>query len=78
MLQEGMIVGVFAGGVASFVVPDGRPLTTGIRKSQLAKGLLESAGFRGDASAEPDHHKRPRSSSGTSCVSHFSGALALA
>jgi MOSC domain-containing protein YiiM len=56
MLQEGMIVGVFAGGVASFMAPDGRPLTTGIRKSPLAKGLLESAGFRGDASAEPDHH----------------------
>ena len=56
MLQEGMIVDVFAGGVASFMAPDSRPLTTGIRKSPLGKRFLEGAGFRGDASAEPDHH----------------------
>jgi MOSC domain-containing protein YiiM len=55
-----MIVGVFSGRVATFVAPDGRPLTTGIRKSSIANGLLEAEGLRGDASAEPDHHSADR------------------
>jgi MOSC domain-containing protein YiiM len=56
MSQIGSIVGVFAGGVATFVAQDGRPLTTGIRKSPTADGFLEAHGLRGDASAETDHH----------------------
>jgi MOSC domain-containing protein YiiM len=56
MARQGMIVGVFSAGVAKFMAPDGRPLTTGIRKSPIANGLLEADGFRGDASAEPGHH----------------------
>jgi MOSC domain-containing protein YiiM len=51
-----MIVGLFAGGVAKLAAPDGRPLTTAIRKSPITNGHLEAEGFRGDASAEPDHH----------------------
>jgi MOSC domain-containing protein YiiM len=51
-----MIVGMFSGGAATFVAPDGRPLTTGIRKSSIANGFLDCCGFRGDASATPDHH----------------------
>jgi MOSC domain-containing protein YiiM len=56
MSRRGMIVGLFSGGVAEFVAPDGRPLRTAIRKLPIASGLLEAEGFRGDASAEPDHH----------------------
>lgn len=56
MSRHGMICGLFSGGVAEFVARDGRPLTTAIRKSPIANGLLETGGFRGDASAEPDHH----------------------
>jgi MOSC domain-containing protein YiiM len=56
MSQHRMIVGVFSGGAATFVAPDGRPLTTGIRKSPTDDGLLDLKGFRADASAEPDHH----------------------
>ncbi|HEY1247279.1 MAG TPA: MOSC domain-containing protein [Hyphomicrobiaceae bacterium] len=56
MSQVGSIVGVFAGGVATFVAQDGRPLTTGIRKFPTADGFLEAHGLRGDASAEADHH----------------------
>lgn len=56
MSQIGLIVGVFAGGVTTFVARDGRPLTTGIRKSLTADGFLEAHGFRDDASAETDHH----------------------
>ena len=51
-----MIVGLFSGGVAKFVAPDGRTLMTAIRKLPIANGLLEAEGFRGDASAEPNHH----------------------
>lgn len=47
---------MFSGGVANFVAPDGRPLTTAIRKSPIWNGLLKAEGFCGDASAEPDHH----------------------
>ena len=56
MSQQRIVVGLFSGGVATFVAPDGRPLTTGIRKSPITNGLLEAGGFRYDASAEPDHH----------------------
>jgi MOSC domain-containing protein YiiM len=56
MERQGTIVGVFSGGVAEFTGPDGRPLRTGIRKSAVADGFLDADGFRGDASAEPDHH----------------------
>src|SRR5262245_58715331 len=56
MSRHGIIVGLFTGGVANFVAPDGRPLTTAIRKSPISDGFLEASGFRGDASAEPDHH----------------------
>jgi len=53
---HGVIVGVFSGGVAKFVAPDGRLLTTAIRKSPIGNGLLTAGGFCDDASAEPDHH----------------------
>lgn len=56
MSEHGMIVGVFSGGVATFVASDGHPLTTGIRKSPAVDGFLEADGFRGDASAGADHH----------------------
>jgi MOSC domain-containing protein YiiM len=56
MSQIGSIVGAFAGGVATFVAQDGRPLTTGIRKLPTADGFLDAHGLRGDASAETDHH----------------------
>jgi MOSC domain-containing protein YiiM len=56
VLRLGIIVGLFAGGVANFVAPDGRPLRTAIRKSTALDGILEAGGFRGDASASPDHH----------------------
>jgi MOSC domain-containing protein YiiM len=56
MSRQGIIVGLFTGGVATFAAPDDRPLTTAIRKSPISDGLLEASGFRGDASAEPDHH----------------------
>src|SRR5262245_20962485 len=56
MSQQGVVVGVFSGGVTKFVAPDGSALTTGIRKSPIRKGLLEAEGFRGDANAEPGHH----------------------
>jgi MOSC domain-containing protein YiiM len=56
MSQHGVIVGVFSGGVATFVASDGRPLTTGIRKLPIEDGFLEADGFRGDASATADHH----------------------
>jgi MOSC domain-containing protein YiiM len=42
--------------VANFAAPDGRPLRTAIRKLPILDGILEAGGFRGDASAEPDHH----------------------
>ena len=50
------IVGVYSGGVQTIFAPDGRPMTTGIRKSPVAIGFLELRGFRDDASAEADHH----------------------
>jgi MOSC domain-containing protein YiiM len=56
MSQQPLIVGMFSGGVATFVAPDGRPLTTGIRKSRIANGYLDAGGLHADASAEPDHH----------------------
>src|SRR5215471_5389509 len=56
MPRQGVIIGLFSGGVGSFVAPDGRPLTTAIRKSPIENGLLRAEGFCGDASAEPDHH----------------------
>src|SRR5262249_12966425 len=56
MSQQPIVVGLFSGNVATFVAPDGRPLTTGIRKSPITNGLLDAQGFRCDASAEPDHH----------------------
>jgi MOSC domain-containing protein YiiM len=56
MSEQRVIVGVFSGGVGTFVAPDGRPLTSSIRKSPAVDGFLETGGFRGDASAEDDHH----------------------
>jgi MOSC domain-containing protein YiiM len=56
MFQQGTIVGLFCGDVATFLAPDGRPLTSAIRKSPIANGFLTVEGFRGDASAEPVHH----------------------
>jgi MOSC domain-containing protein YiiM len=56
MSQQRIIVELFAGGVATFVAPDGSLLTTAVRKSPFANGLLDAEGFRYDASAEPDHH----------------------
>jgi len=56
MPRQGVIIGLFSGGVGSFVAPDGRPVTTAIRKSPIENGLLRAEGFCGDASAEPDHH----------------------
>jgi MOSC domain-containing protein YiiM len=56
MPQQGTIVGLFCGGVATFLAPDGRSLTSAIRKSPIASGLLAAEGFLGDASAEPVHH----------------------
>jgi MOSC domain-containing protein YiiM len=50
------IVGVYAGGVQTIIAPDGRPLTTAIRKRPIAIGLLALRGFRDDASAEANHH----------------------
>jgi MOSC domain-containing protein YiiM len=50
------IVGVYSGGVQTIIAPDGRPMTTGIRKRPVAIGLLELRGFSDDASAEVDHH----------------------
>jgi MOSC domain-containing protein YiiM len=55
MSQHELIVGVFSGGVGTFVASDG-PLTSAIRKSPAVDGFLETGGFRGDASAEADHH----------------------
>src|SRR5262245_43306981 len=46
MSQQQIVVGLFSGGVATFVAPDGRPLTTGIRKSPITNGLLDAEGFR--------------------------------
>ena len=43
------------GGVDTFAAPDGRPMTTGIRKTPVVRGHLGRAGFPGDASAEADH-----------------------
>jgi MOSC domain-containing protein YiiM len=56
MFQQGTIVGLFCGDIATFLARDGRPLTSAIRKSPIANGLLAAEGFRGDASAEPVHH----------------------
>ena len=56
MSEHGVIVGVFSGGVGTFVASDGRPLTSAIRKSPAVDGFLGTDGFRGDASAEADHH----------------------
>jgi MOSC domain-containing protein YiiM len=56
MSDHGVVVGVFSGGVGTFVASDGRPLTSAIRKSPAVDGFLETGGFRGDASAEADHH----------------------
>ena len=56
MSRQGMIVGLYSGGVEKFIAPDGHPLITAIRKSPIANGLLAASGFLGDASAEPDHH----------------------
>jgi hypothetical protein len=43
MSQQQIVVGLFSGGVATFVAPDGRPLTTAIRKSPITNGLLDVA-----------------------------------
>jgi hypothetical protein len=44
MSRQGMIVGLFSGGVKKFVAPDGHPLITAIRKSPIANGLSASGG----------------------------------
>ena len=55
-MPQPTIVGVYSGGVQTIIAPDGRPMTTGIRKRPVAIGFLELRGFRDDASAEVDHH----------------------
>ena len=60
MGPHGRVLGVFCGGVASFVAPDGRAMTTGIRKQPVTSGILETDGLPGDASAEPGHHTADR------------------
>jgi hypothetical protein len=50
------IVGVYSGGVKTIIAPDGRPMTTAIRKRAVAIGFLELRGFHDDASAEVAHH----------------------
>jgi MOSC domain-containing protein YiiM len=55
-MPQPTIVGVYSGGVETFFVPDGRPMTTGIRKRPVAIGFLGLSGFPGDASTEADHH----------------------
>ena len=55
-MPQPRIVGVYSGGVQTIIAPDGRPMTTGIRKRPVAIGLLELRGFSGDASAEVAHH----------------------
>ena len=55
-MPQPTIVGVYSGGVQTIIAPDGRPMTTGIRKRPVAFGLLELRGFSDDASAELGHH----------------------
>ena len=55
-MPQATIVGVYSGGVQTIIAPDGRPMTTGIRKRPVAIGLLGLSGFPGDASTEVDHH----------------------
>ncbi len=51
-----MITGLYAGGVGTFVAPDGRPMTSGIRKWPIARAVVTASGLPGDASTEADHH----------------------
>jgi MOSC domain-containing protein YiiM len=54
------LIGLYCGGVETFLAQDGRALTTAIRKAPVAEALLEPAGFRGDASAEAAHRPLDR------------------
>jgi MOSC domain-containing protein YiiM len=56
MGSTGRVTGDFVGGVETFVAPDGKPMTTGIRKRPVARALLGAGGFAGDACTEADHH----------------------
>lgn len=59
-MAQPTIVSVNIGGVETFAAPDGRPLTTGIRKQPVDGRFLGRDGFPGDASSEADHHTPAR------------------
>jgi hypothetical protein len=52
MSRQRMIVGLRSGGVAKFGAPDGRPLTTRVRKAPIMNRPLDPVGFRSAASCE--------------------------
>jgi MOSC domain-containing protein YiiM len=59
-MPQPAIVGVYSGGIETIIAPDGRPMTTGIRKRPVALGSLELDGFPGDASTDADHHTKDK------------------
>ena len=59
-MRLGNVDGLFRGGVATFLAPDGGPMTSGIRKAPIAQARFTIDGAPGDASAEKDHHTPER------------------
>src|SRR5947208_14967999 len=59
-MPKPVIAGLYYGGVDHFIAPGGRPMVTGIRKRPAATGVLGTAGFPDDASAEPAHHTQDK------------------
>lgn len=59
-MKPASIIGLFAGGIETFVAADGRPLRTAIRKSARSHVRVESAGVVGDASADPEYRSPDR------------------
>lgn len=56
-MSEGSVRAIFAGGVETFIAPDGQSLTTAIRKQPVSGRIpLNRDGLPDDASAEPAHH----------------------
>jgi MOSC domain-containing protein YiiM len=55
-MPQSAVIGVYAGGVETFVAPDALPMTTGLRKKPVIGAILRPPGFPGDASTDTDHH----------------------
>ena len=56
IMPSAHVVGIYSGGVETFIAPDRRSMTTGIRKRAFSQADLGPDGFIGDASTEADHH----------------------